>query len=63
MAEQPAPPTAAELLASPSTSFWLKSALVSAMKRDPIDAAADSELLTAVLSAQADAMLKGETRS
>lgn len=42
-------PTSEELMESTSTSFWLKGALQSALARDPCDAAADAELLAAVL--------------
>jgi len=43
-------PSVNELLAAPDVSFWLKDALRSAIKRDPIDAANDAELLAAVLA-------------
>lgn len=42
-------PTSEELMKSNSTSFWLKGALQSALSRDPCDAAADADLLAAVL--------------
>jgi hypothetical protein len=41
-----------EILASPSTSFWLKDALLSALQRDPIDAANDAEVLASVLASR-----------
>lgn len=50
-------PSAEDLLASPEVSFWLKDALRAAMARDPVDAAYDAELLAAVLSARAAALL------
>ena len=34
-----------EVLADPAASFWLKTALCSALNRDPVDAAHDSEIL------------------
>ncbi|MFN9474512.1 hypothetical protein [Acidovorax sp.] len=42
-------PTCEELLQSCGTSFWLKGALQSALSRDPCDAAADADMLAAVL--------------
>ena len=46
-------PTPDEILASPSTSHWLKDALKSALNRDCVDAASDAELLAFVLSERA----------
>jgi len=46
-------PTPEEILADPSASYWLKEALVSALKRDCVDAAHDAELLALILSEQA----------
>jgi hypothetical protein len=43
-------PCVLEVLADPSTSYWLRDALKSAFQRDPVDALADAELLTALLS-------------
>jgi hypothetical protein len=39
-----------ELLKNPATSYWLISALKSALERDPVDACADAELLFFILS-------------
>ena len=50
-------PEPAELLRDPSASTWLCTALRSALQRDPVDAAADAELLAAVLARHADACL------
>jgi len=50
-------PTDAEirvLLQDPSISYWLRNALTSALERDPVDAAADAGLLSAVLDRRAD---------
>jgi hypothetical protein len=47
--EQPEVPTVEDLLKDPSTSFWLRSALVAALSRDPVDAANDAEILARVL--------------
>ena len=38
-------------LADPSTSYWLRDALKSAMKRDPVDAINDAEALLKLLTA------------
>ena len=45
--------SAAELLADPAASHWLKSALGSALERDPVDAANDVDVLDNVLRARA----------
>ena len=38
-----------EVLADPAASFWLKAALHSALSRDPVDAASDSEIMARLL--------------
>jgi hypothetical protein len=38
------------LLSDPCVSFWLRDALLSALQRDPVDAANDAEVLFAVLN-------------
>lgn len=53
-------PTADDLLASSIASTWLKSALQTALARDPVDVARDAELLALVLSARADALLAAD---
>ena len=50
--EQPELPSVEELLKDPSTSFWLRNALTSALLRDPVDAANDAEILARVLDHQ-----------
>jgi hypothetical protein len=50
-------PTDAEiraLLQDQSLSYWLRDALTSALDRDPVDAAADAGLLSAILDRRAD---------
>ena len=42
-------PTSHEILADPGASDWLKSALKSAVERDPVDALNDALLLAATL--------------
>ena len=37
------------VLADPSSSYWLRDAIKSAMKRDPLDALRDAETLAEVL--------------
>jgi hypothetical protein len=53
------PPGIAEVLADPAASFWLKAALRSALCRDPVDAAHDSEILAQLLGQRCDAILAG----
>jgi hypothetical protein len=42
-------PSIEQILADPAASGWLKAALRSALLRDPVDAANDSEVLAKVL--------------
>jgi len=37
------------LLHDPAVSYWLKDAIITALKRDPVDALRDAELLVQVL--------------
>lgn len=46
-----------EALEAPSTSYWLKAAILSSLERDPVDAATDAELLSAILETRAQATL------
>ena len=46
------------ILADPAASYWLRDALRAALKRDPVDAANDAEVLREVLCLRADAGLK-----
>jgi len=50
-------PSIAEVLADPAASFWLKAALRSALCRDPVDAAHDSEILAHLLEQRCDEIL------
>jgi hypothetical protein len=50
-------PSIAELLADPTASVWLKMALRSALCRDPVDAAHDSQVLACVLARRCDDIL------
>jgi len=50
-------PSCEAILNDPAASDWLKLALVSALERDPVDAAADAEVLAAVLRERCDAVL------
>ena len=52
-------PSIDEVLADPAASFWLKTALHSALCRDPVDAAHDSELLARLLEERCDEILSG----
>ncbi|WP_235583806.1 hypothetical protein [Pseudomonas aeruginosa] len=40
---------AAVVLRSPETSYWLREAISSSMKRDPVDALSDAEILLDLL--------------
>jgi hypothetical protein len=60
MCQSPGPvdlPSIDEVLADPSASLWLKTALRSALCRDPVDAAHDSEILAQLLGQRCDANL------
>ena len=56
-------PSIDEVLVDPAASLWLKSALCSALSRDPIDAANDSEILARLLERRCDRLLEKEQRS
>ena len=45
-----------QLLADPGLSDWFKQALSSSLERDPVDAANDAELLSAVLDRRSRAI-------
>lgn len=53
-------PTIDEILNDPSASNWLREALRQALARDPVDAANDAEILSAVLAARADQKARGQ---
>jgi len=53
-------PSIDEVLADPAASFWLKTALRSALCRDPVDAAHDSEILAQLLGQRCDAILSAD---
>jgi hypothetical protein len=46
-----------EVLADPAASFWFQAALRSALSRDPVDAANDSEILARLLERRCRAAL------
>jgi hypothetical protein len=50
-------PTIDVVLGDPSASFWLKTALRSALSRDPVDAAHDSDVLAKLLGERCDEIL------
>ena len=52
-------PSIDEVLADPAASFWLKTVLRSALSRDPVDAAHDSEILARLLEERCDQILSG----
>ena len=49
-AKQSMPAAVTAVLESPETSSWLHHALISAMERDPVDAARDANLLVGLLT-------------
>jgi len=49
-------------LNDPTASYWLKETILAAMKRDPVDAAKDAEVLSLLLNSRATAMLRGDRR-
>ena len=46
-----------DVLGDPAASDWLKAALCSALRRDPVDAANDSEILARLLEDKGDKIL------
>lgn len=48
-----------EVLTDPTASLWIKSALRSALCRDPVDAASDSEILARLLECGCGRFLSG----
>ena len=52
-------PEIEEVFADPAASFWLKAALRSALSRDPVDAAHDSEVLARLLEQRCREILAG----
>jgi hypothetical protein len=52
-------PSIDEVLADPAASSWLKKVLRSALRRDPVDAAHDSDILAQLLGQRCDAILTG----
>lgn len=56
-------PSIDEILVDPAASLWLKSALRSALSRDAVDAANDSEILAGLLGLRCDRLLGKRRRS
>jgi len=52
-------PSINEVLVDPAASFWLKTALRSALCHDSVDAAQDSEILARLLEERCDKILSG----
>lgn len=46
-----------QVLADPSTSFWLRDAVRAMLARDPVDALADAEALASLMKMRLDASL------
>lgn len=53
--------TIAQTLQDPCASFWLKDALQSALKRDPVDASRDAELLNNLMGEHCRSVLGMES--
>ena len=51
-------PSIEQILHNQGTSFWLRDAIESSLKRDPVDAAQDAELLSSLLARRCDEILK-----
>ena len=51
-------PSIEQVLQNQGTSFWLRDAIESSLKRDPVDAAQDAELLSSLLARRCDEILK-----
>lgn len=52
------PPNVSRVLQDPSTSFWLRAALLSCLSRDPVDAANDAEVLALLLNERCRQLLQ-----
>lgn len=52
------PPSVEDILTGFDASHWIKNALQSALRRDPVDAAHDARVLSDVLKANVEAILK-----
>lgn len=52
-----------EVLADPSTTYWLRDALKTSLTRDPVDALRDAEALVGILADRLDAVLDCTLRS
>jgi hypothetical protein len=50
-------PGVEDILGDPAASFWLKDTLHSALRRDPVDAANDAEMLALLLDARCHKIL------
>ena len=55
-------PTVDTILNDPACSHWLRNSLVSALRRDPVDAANDAELLARLLDSLCEKPLRAPTR-
>ena len=51
------------VLSDSAASDWLKHTLIDAIRRDPVDAAVDAEILSQLLSRRAEAVLLGDLPS
>ncbi|CAM2158481.1 protein of unknown function (plasmid) [Pararobbsia alpina] len=57
MSDQPSFVTVDQVLADRSASSWLKRAVIDLLQRDPVDAANDAEVLSALMAHRADELL------
>lgn len=49
-----------QALNSPTVSYWLKETMLTALRRDPVRAAEDADMLSLLLKSRAEAMLRGD---
>lgn len=54
--------SAKAILNNPASSFWLINALQQALNRDPVDAAKDAAILSAILESRLSTMLPNSTK-
>ncbi len=46
-----------ELIENPTVSYWLKDAIRAMLRRDPVDAYADAEVLRGIMKARVESLL------
>lgn len=56
--DDPMHATVAELLDDPATSHWLRTTLIGALRRDPVQVLNEIDVLRAIIKARADAIAR-----